>query len=146
MQGKKELFGKIESDEILREAIDILMKDEAILISSTDKIKGLSEENALKAFDIVAANALMTRDCSDKPDGFVGLKVLTETHIFLRKKFVDFVSVLPLESVGEWVITGWEKAIPMGCEERQQLEGFFDNLLQNGNDWVKTALRTKRVY
>ena len=142
---KQDLFGKIESDELLREAVDILMKDEAILIGATDKIKGLSEENASKAFEIVAKSISITGDFSAEPAGFVGLKVLSETHVSLRKSLVDFVSALPLGSVGEWVITGWEKALPIGCEERVLLEAFFDRLLEDGNDWVKTALKTKRV-
>lgn len=142
---KQDLFGKIESDELLREAVDILMKDEAILAGAVDTVKGLSEENASKAFEIVATNISMAGDFSDEPIGFVGLKVLSETHVSLRKPLVDFVSALPLGSVGEWIITGWEKAIPTGSEERKQLDIFFDRLLEDGSEWVKTALKTKRV-
>ena len=142
---KQDLFGRIESDELLSEAVDVLMKDEAILAGAVDTVKGLSEENASKAFEIVATNISMAGDFSEEPIGFAGLKVLSETHASLRKSLVDFVSALPLGSVGEWIITGWEKAIPTGSEERKQLESFFDRLLEDGSEWVKTALKTKRV-
>ena len=142
---KQDLFGRIESDELLREAVDVLMKDEAILAGAVDTVKGLSEENAAKAFEIVATNISMAGDFSEEPMGFAGLKVLSETHASLRRSLVDFVSALPLGSVGEWIITGWEKAIPTGSAERKQLESFFDKLLEDGSEWVKTALKTKRV-
>lgn len=142
---KQDLFGRIESDELLREAVDILMKDEAIIAGSIDKIKGLSEENALKAFEIVTTNISMMGDFSAEPAGIAGLKVLTETHVSLRKPLVDFVSALPEGNVGEWIATGWEKAIPTGCEERTQLNAIIDNLLGDDSDWIKEVLKTKRV-
>lgn len=142
---KQDLFGRIESDELLREAVDILMKDEAIIVGSTDKIKGLSEENASKAFEIVTTNISMMGDFSAEPAGIAGLKVLTETHVSLRKPLVDFVSALPEGKVGEWIATGWEKAIPTGCEERTQLNAIIDNLLGDDSDWIKEVLKTKRV-
>ena len=142
---KVDLFGGLESDEALREVVDILMKDEAIVLGQKDKIQGLSEENAAKAFDIVAANVTNTGNFDDEPSGFIGLKILTETHSSLRKNLVGLVAALPPNKVGEWIITGWEKYIPTGCEERKQLESFFDKLNEEGSEWVKTALATKRV-
>ena len=121
------------------------MKDEVIVVSVTDKIRGLSEENASRAFEVVSSNIPITNNLSDEPAGFAGLKVLAETHPSLRKSLVSFVSALPPDTVGEWILTGWEKAIPTGCEEKNQLEAYFDTLSQEGSDWVKTALKTKRA-
>ena len=142
---KEDFFGRIESDDALREILNLLMKDEVIVVSVTDKIRGLSEENASRAFEVVSSNIPITNNLSDEPAGFAGLKVLAETHPSLRKSLVSFVSALPPDTVGEWILTGWEKAIPTGCEEKNQLEAYFDTLSQEGSDVVKTALKTKRA-
>ena len=141
---KIDYFGKIDSDEDLREAVDILMKDEGIVVSKTDRIKALSEENAIKAFDIVSENVMLSGDLSEEPVGFIGLKFLTELHPGLRKRLVEFVSALPPDKLGEWIVTGWEKAIPVGCDEEKQLDAYFDRLETEGTDWVKQSLKIKR--
>ena len=80
---KTDYFGGLESDEALRELVDILMKDEAIVVGAKDRIQGLTEENAVKAFNIVSAN-ISAGDLSNEPAGFSGLRVLTEVHPALR--------------------------------------------------------------
>lgn len=142
---KIDFFGRIESDEALREVVDILMKDEAVVVGATDRIKGLSEENATKAFEIVVANVSSVGDLTYAPAGFAGLKKLTEIHPYLRKSLIDFVCALPPNKVGEWIVTGWEYAIPKGCEERKLLDEYLMRLKESGSGFVQVALKFKGV-
>lgn len=138
---KRDFFDRIESDEKLREIVDILMKDEVVVIGASVKIGELSEENAKKAFEVVSKNVSISSELSDAPAGFAGLKVLTETHPSLRRKLVGFVSALPPDKLGEWIITGWEKTIPRECEERRLLDEFLSQLKETGTDVVKAVLK-----
>lgn len=136
-------FGGNDSDEVLREIISILMSDDFALASHKDEIKALTEENASKAFEIVANN-ISSSDLSQEPVGFAGIKVLVELHPDLRTRLIDFVSALPYDMVDTWIITGWEAAIPTGSPERTKLEEYFDKLYENGNEVVKQMIKTKR--
>lgn len=137
-------FGGYDPDEVLREIISILMSDAFTLASHKDEIKGLTEENTSKAFEIISGN-ISSSDLSQEPAGFAGIKVLVELHPDLRTQLVDFVSALPYDKVDTWIITGWEAAIPTGSPERLKLEEYFDKLKENGNELVKQMMKTKRV-
>ena len=142
---KKDYFIGPDTDDILRDIVSVLMKDDDFLIAEREEdIKGLSEENAAKAFDIVVNNIILG-DMAKAPAGFLGLKKIVELHQSLRKSLVDYVSALPADKVDIWVLTGWEKAIPTGSAEHDQLESYFDRINEQGQPHVKQALKTRRV-
>ena len=141
---KIDFFGGLESDEALREIVDILMRDEATVLGSKGKVTALSEENANKAFDVVATNVTSSGNLTEMPNGFEGLRVLVEVHPMLRTKILDLVFALPLDEVGEWILTGWERSIPTGCDEYIRLEELFDKVETSGSDEAKLLLEVKK--
>ena len=142
---KKDYFAGPDADDFLREIVTILMQNDPFIIAGhEDDIKGLSEENAAKIFDIIINN-IDLGDLSKAPAGLLGLKKIAEHHQSLRKSLVDFVSAFPPDKVDIWVLSGWNKSIPKGSTEQKQLENFFEKIKEQGQMHVKQALNAGRV-
>ena len=140
---RKDFLYGCDPDEMLRAIVSILMMDEFGLASHRDDIKQLTEENASKAFEIVAST-ITAGDLSDAPVGFAGLKVMTELHPALRKQLVDFVSALPCNKVESWIVSGWDNVVPKDAPERTKLEEYFKKLKTEGTSIVKKLVNTPK--
>lgn len=123
------------------EVIDIMFRQDMVIMQYITELEGLSETKAKQVFDIVAQKIMEKGEFADQPDGIEGLKILTQQKSFLRKSLADFIASLPKAKVGVWVLKGWEKAIPRDCDEYVVLNKYFEKLKTDGNPIVQTTLK-----
>lgn len=128
----------------LSEMVDLIFRDEMAIAGRIDDLKNLTNQEAEQVFGIVTQKILEKGQFDTKPKGIDGIIMLVQYKSELRKNLVSFVDTIPIDKAGIWIINGWEKAIPRDCEERRNLEQYFDKLRKYGIPTVKAALKTVR--
>lgn len=125
---KKDYFAGRPNKEDLAEMVDILMRSEFTIQKRADEIENLSAEDASRLFDIIQQKIMESGNLSKKPSGIDGLVILVQKKEFLREKLIQFIKALPKKQVGIWIKQGWNKAIPKGCKEYDELQSYLDTL------------------
>ena len=135
--------GRVDKND-LTAIIDVLFSSDMTIMQHVEEIKGLSNPDANQVFEIVAQKIMEKGSFEQKPAGIDGLIILTEHKESLCGKLIAFIEGLPKDKVGVWVLSGWDKAIKKESEEANKLERYFENLKENGNKFVKAALRSMK--
>lgn len=125
---KKDYFAGRPNKEDLADMVDILMRSEFTIQKRADEIENLSAEDASRLFDIIQQKIMESGNLSKKPSGIDGLVILVQKKEFLREKLIQFIKALPKKQVGIWIKQGWNKAIPKGCKEYDELQSYLDTL------------------
>lgn len=125
----------------LSEIVDLLFRDEMIIVSRVEDLKNLTNQESDQVFGAVTQKIMEKGQFETKPKGVDGLIILVQNRPELRKKLIEFIDFIPADKVGVWVVHGWEKAIPKDCDERKRLDQYFDKLKNNGTKVVKEAIK-----
>lgn len=141
---KIDYFSGKSLKEDLTEIIEVLFKDEMTIRTRSEQLESLTALEAVQVFDVVAQKILEKAKFEEKPKGIDGLIVLVQKQIELREKMVCFLDTLPVNRLGVWALSGWEKAVPKGCAERERLDQFFAKLQTQGTDLVQTVAKRMR--
>ena len=138
---KIDYFSGITSKNDLSEIVDLLFRDEMAIVSRTDDLKNLTNQEAEQVFEVVVQKIMERGQFETKPKGIDGLIVLVQNKAELRENLVGFIDTIPVDKTGVWIIRGWDKAIPTNCAERKNLNRCFDKLKNSGTEIVKNALK-----
>ena len=125
----------------LSEIVDLLFRDEMIIVSCVEDLQNLTNQESDQVFEAVAQKIMEKGQFETKPKGVDGLIILVQNRPELRKKLIEFIDYIPEDKVGVWVVHGWDKAIPKDCDERKKLDQYFDKLKSKGTIVVKEALK-----
>lgn len=110
----------------LAEIVDLLFRDEMVIAGRTDELKNLTNQEAEQVFEVVVQKIMERGQFDAKPKGMDGLILLVQNKIELRKNLVGFIDAIPADKAGVWIIHGWDKAIPRDCDERKELNQYYD--------------------
>ena len=138
---KIDYFSGKTSRNDLSEIVDLLFRDEMIIVGRVEELKNLTNQESDQVFGMVAQKIMEKGQFDMKPKGVDGLIVLVQNKPELRKSLVDFIDAIPVDKVGVWVINGWDKAIPKDCDERKGLNQYLDKLKSGGMAIVKETLK-----
>ncbi len=128
----------------LAEIVDLLFRDEMVIAGRTDELKNLTKQEAEQVFEVVVQKIMERGQFDAKPKGMDGLILLVQNKIELRKNLVGFIDAIPADKAGVWIIHGWDKAIPRDCDERKELNQYYDKLKDSGTLIVRNALKNMR--
>lgn len=92
-------------------------------------------------FDIITQKILGEGKYNVPPKGIDGIRVLVETHPELQTRLQKLIRTFPIEEVGIWVCSGWDKCFVLK-EEKQKLKDYIDELSTKGNDTVRKLAKT----
>ena len=138
---KIDYFSGKTSKNDLSEIVELLFRDEMIIVGRVEDLKNLTNQESDQVFGIVAQKIMEKGQFDMKPKGIDGLIVLVQNKPELRKSLVDFIDAIPVDKAGVWIIHGWDKAIPKDCDERKGVNQYFDKLKSSGTAIVKAALK-----
>ena len=138
---KMDYFSGKTSKNDLSEIVELLFRDEMIIVGRVEDLKNLTNQESDQVFGIVAQKIMEKGQFDMKPKGIDGLIVLVQNKPELRKSLVDFIDAIPVDKAGVWIIHGWDKAIPKDCDERKGVNQYFDKLKSSGTAIVKAALK-----
>lgn len=83
------------------------------LMGPSMKVAGMEAElsklTSSEAKSVLAELARRVRasDLKTKPAGIDGIRAILKTHPTLQRDVVSFLELLPVDSLGPWVVTGW---------------------------------------
>ncbi|HEY8803948.1 MAG TPA: hypothetical protein VIM42_02365, partial [Clostridium sp.] len=137
---RKDYFFKQIKSEYLRELVERLMGGRMAVASLKDKLAGLSASDAEYIFDIIAQKILGEGKYSVPPKGIDGIRVLVETHQELQTRLQKLIRTFPINKVGIWICSGWDKCI-VSSEEKERLREYMVELSVQGNELVKKATK-----
>ena len=138
---KMDYFSGKTSKNDLSEIVELLFRDEMIIVGRVEDLKNLTNQESDQVFGAVTQKIMEKGQFETKPKGVDGLIILVQNRPELRKKLIEFIDFIPADKVGVWVVHGWEKAIPKDCDERKRLDQYFDKLKNNGTKVVKEAIK-----
>ena len=138
---KMDYFSGKTSKNDLSEIVELLFRDEMIIVGRVEDLKNLTNQESDQVFGIVAQKIMEKGQFDMKPKGIDGLIVLVQNKPELRKSLVDFIDAIPVDKAGVWIIHGWDKTIPKDCDERKGVNQYFDKLKSSGTAIVKAALK-----
>lgn len=111
-----------------------------VLAQYKEKFTNLSEQEALRVFEVVSLKINEKGQFKNQPDGIEGLKLLVQCKPELQNRFASFIASIPKKEVGFWVLKGFDKAIPNNTDAWKMLEKYHNDLRSEGNEEVKKAL------
>ena len=138
---KMDYFSGKTSKNDLSEIVELLFRDEMIIVGRVEDLKNLTNQESDQVFGIVAQKIMEKGQFDMKPKGIDGLIVLVQNKPELRKSLVDLIDAIPVDKAGVWIIDGWDKAIPKDCDERKGVNQYSDKLKSSGTAIVKAALK-----
>ena len=138
---KIDYFSGKSSQNDLSEVVELLFRDKMAIVGHLEELKKMTNQETDQVFDVVVQKIMERGQFDTKPKGIDGLIILVQSKPELRKSLVNFIETIPISKAGVWVINGWDKAIPKGCEERKNLNQYFEKLKSDGTGVVKAALK-----
>lgn len=138
---KIDYFSGKTSRNNLSEIIDLLFRDEMMIVGRVDELNNLTTQESEQVFGVVAQKIMEKGQFDVKPKGVDGLIILVKNKPELRKSLVNFIDAIPVDKAGVWIINGWDKAIPKECNEREKIDQYFNKLRSGGTQFVKAALK-----
>lgn len=130
-------FEQIKSEQ-LREIVSRLMSTSMVIVSASDEIKMLSQDDAKLVFEQVAIKIKKVGNISTQPRGIDGVRVLVEHHNELENALVSFIESFPVKTVGGWICTGWDKSITTPTS-KTRLRTYITKLKTDGDSFTKAA-------
>jgi hypothetical protein len=132
-------FERIKSEQLL-ELINKLMGQSFNVVSATEDIKALSEDEAKKAFDILSKRIKKISDISKEPNGITGIRSLVNLHHELEHSLLSLIESFDCGSVGVWITKGWDTSI-VSQNGKVRLQSYLTKLRADGSKVVKAALK-----
>ncbi|XZI17055.1 Qat anti-phage system ATPase QatA [Clostridium perfringens] len=131
-------FNQVKSDR-LRLLIDRLMSTTMNIANSKGEIEKLTEEEALRVFDILSSKILAQSNIQDKPRGIDGIISLVTLHPELECNLIKLIETFEIKKVGAWICSGWDICL-RSPESKENLNLYYRKLKQEGNSLVKSIL------
>jgi KAP family P-loop domain len=131
-------FNQVKSDR-LRFLIDRLMSTTMNIANSKEEIEKLTEEEALRVFDILSSKILAQSNIQDKPRGIEGIISLVTLHSELESNLIKLIETFEIKKVGAWICSGWDICL-RSPESKESLNRYYRKLKQEGNSLVKSIL------
>lgn len=141
---KIDYFSGKSSQNDLLEVVDLLFRDEMVIVGRSDELKNLTNQEADQVFGAAVQKIMERGQFDTKPKGIDGLIILVQSKPELRKSLVNFIDAIPVAKVGVWILNGWDRAIPKDCDERKTLNQYYDKIKSSGTSVVKAALKKMR--
>lgn len=138
---KFDYFSNKISKNDLSEIVDLLFRDEMVIVGRVDELKNLTSQEAEQVFGVAVQKIMERGQFDTKPKGIDGLKLLVQNKPELRENLASFIDSIPASKVGVWIINGWDKAIPKDCEERKTINQYLEKLKSNGTSVVKDTMK-----
>ena len=144
---RKDYFGASSALGHLSTVVEQLFGGKFAVQALEAELKRLAPPEAEKVFEAVRGRILGSDAFEIEPPGSLGVAVLVRAHPALQGSLVDFLEMLPVDSLGPWACKGWEGVLrDPGASQR------FDSLLEswakNGNAVLKatasSVLRTRQ--
>lgn len=83
-----------------------------LAVQSLDaELRGISTPDAAQLFEELQRRILSLDSFDSQPAGIEGLSVILKTHPELNLRLLTFLDSLPLETLGPWVVKGWENSL-----------------------------------
>lgn len=133
-------FNQVKSDR-LRDLIDRLMSTTMNIANAKDEIEKLTEEEALRVFDILYAKILAQSNTANKPKGIDGIISLVKLHHELESNLIKLIETFETKKVGAWICSGWNECI-RSDDNKEKLKQYYKKLEQEGNIIVKSILKS----
>lgn len=96
---KMDYFSGKTSKNDLSEIVELLFRDEMIIVGRVEDLKNLTNQESDQVFGIVAQKIMEKGQFDMKPKGIDGLIVLVQNKPELRKSLVDFIDAIPVDKV-----------------------------------------------
>ena len=103
---KMDYFSGKTSKNDLSEIVELLFRDEMIIVGRVEDLKNLTNQESDQVFGIVAQKIMEKGQFDMKPKGIDGLIVLVQNKPELRKSLVDFIDAIPVDKVVMITIQG----------------------------------------
>ncbi|EGR1075822.1 NTPase KAP [Vibrio cholerae] len=141
---KKDFFGPVSVLGHLSAVVDKLFGGKMVVQGLEAELKQLAQPEADKVFEAVRSKIVSAGDFSTKPEGIDGLVVLVKAQPSLQGALLDFLTSLPKDKCGPWVVGGWQSAI-----KDQEPKTRFTALLETwskvtNNPFLKAAAKQVR--
>lgn len=130
-------FEQIKSEQ-LRELISALMSTKMVIANKNEEIKNLTMDEAQLVLNQLIVKIKKTGSVSTQPNGMVGIRVLVEFHKELEEALLGFIESFPVNIVGAWICTGWDKCVTTDVG-KTKLRAYLSKLKANGEGITKAA-------
>ena len=135
---REDFFFEQVKSEKLREMLLTLMSSKMVIANKISDIKSLTPDEAKMLFEQIAIKVKKVGDITTQPNGIEGLRALIEHHQNLENNLVSFIETFPVQTVGAWICTGWDRSIVTN-EAQTKLRTYITELKTNGGRFTKTA-------
>lgn len=136
---RKDYFGSTTALGHLSSIAEKLFGNKLAVQTLTSDLQLLSAPEAAQLFEAVRGRIISTADFSVQPAGIDGLVVLVQSHPELQDSLVDFLEGLPVDSLGVWVVKGWNAAVT-NQDAQKRLSSLMDKWGQSeSNPILKVA-------
>ncbi|MDL2248520.1 KAP family NTPase [Tyzzerella sp. OttesenSCG-928-J15] len=130
-------FEQIKSEQ-LRELVSTLMSTKMVIANKNEEIKSLTKDEAQLVLNQLIIKIKKTGNVSTQPNGIEGIRVLVEFHKEFEHTLLGFIESFPVNIVGAWICTGWDKCITTD-ESKAKLRAYITNLKKSGAGFTKAA-------
>jgi hypothetical protein len=94
----------------LARLVDGLCGSKFTVRTYTDDIKALNSTDSKKIFDALRIR-IISSDLKNEPEGINGMIETVKAHPHLQAALVDLLETLPIDTLGGWVVNGWQGVI-----------------------------------
>lgn len=107
---KHDYFGKSSALGALSTLVESLCGSKFAIKTLTNDIRALNSGDAKKVFDALRIR-ISGGEMKAEPAGIPGIIELIKLHPQLQSNLVDFLESISADSLGAWVVTGWQGVI-----------------------------------
>jgi len=141
---RKEFFGASALGP-LAAVVERLMGSKLAAQATESELKNLTPAEGGRVLDAIQARIMIADLFESEPPGVAGLKVLVKAHPALQQQLVDFLTRLPADRVGPWVVGGWTGVV-VEAAPLARFEEWIDKLHQNTkHSMVRSAITMRRA-
>lgn len=121
---KKDYFGAMSVLGHLAVIADKLLGNKLAILRLEPDLKQLTHEEAEKIFQALRSKIMAGDTYDTQPHGIDGMILLAKAQPDLCGKLFDFISSLPSDRCGPWIVGGWDVVF-----KNTEFEGRFSELL-----------------
>jgi len=93
------------TNEKIAELFNVLLQSKFAINANINKIKNITESEALELFNLVANKIKEHKEWTMEPVGYEGIKALIQGHPSLQKYFINLLKTFDGHNVGIWVLS-----------------------------------------
>ena len=94
----------INTNEKILELFNVLLQSKFMINANINKIKNITESEALELFNLVTNRIKEHKDWTVEPAGYEGIKALVQEHSSLQKHFISLLKTFDGNNIGVWVL------------------------------------------